>query len=93
VDLTAQPWFGHAPDHRWLRGQVQFSRAANAWRLRYASVDENDPYGGSVTLVGDDLSTLQDGQHVRVEGGLLDPDRREAGTPFRVSSIRPADRP
>jgi hypothetical protein len=88
VDLTAQPWFGHGDDHSWLNGQVQYLRSANTWRLHYASVDDNDPYGGTVTLVGDDaLRKLKDGQYVRVCGSPVEPDRREAGSPYRVTSF------
>src|SRR5947209_7470472 len=45
VDLTAKPWFGHAPDYSWLSGEVTFS-AGSGWKLRFASVDESNPYGG-----------------------------------------------
>ncbi len=94
VDLTAQECFGHAPDHAWLSGEVHYSRAANAWRLRYASVDENDPYDGTVTLVGhEQLATLHDGQHVRVEGSLLDAQRKESGSPYRVTVLEPVELP
>jgi hypothetical protein len=88
VDLTAQPWFGHGDDHSWLSGQVLYSHSTKTWRLHYASVDDNDPYGGTVTLVGDDtLHQLKDGQYVRVCGSPIDPDRRAADAPYRVTSF------
>jgi hypothetical protein len=87
VDLTAQPWFGSADDHSWLNGQVLYSRSTKNWRLHYASVDDNDAYGGTVTLLAtDELKGLKDGQYVRVCGCPVDPDRREVGAPYRVTS-------
>ena len=89
VDLTAQPWFSHAPDHSWLAGQLRFSKSDTCWRLRYASLDENDPYDGEVTLVDyPQLDCLKDGQYVRVSGHIVDPGRKEIGTAFRVSSMQ-----
>src|SRR5262249_2401425 len=67
VDLTAQPWFKHAPDYSWLVGQLHHSKSENCWRLRYASLDENDPYDGEVTLTDcDAMKDLHDGQAVKV---------------------------
>jgi hypothetical protein len=94
VDLTAQPWFGRADDHSWLSGQVLYSTSTNTWRLHYASVDDNDAYGGTVTLLaGDQLKGLKDGQSVRVHGRPIDPDRREAGSPYRVASFEVIEHP
>jgi hypothetical protein len=93
VDLTAQPWFKHTPDYSALEGQVSYSHIDKAWRLRFASLDEIDSYGGSVTLVDNPaLEGLKEGQHVRVQGRLVDPDRHEAGSAYKVQSLQPADR-
>jgi hypothetical protein len=90
VDLTAQPWFSHAPDYSWLAGQLRFSKSNTSWRLRYASLDENDPYDGEVTLVDyPQIDCLKDGQYVRVSGHLVDPERKELGSHYRVSSMQP----
>jgi hypothetical protein len=71
VDTTAQPFFSHADDYTWLQGQVEYSHLSKAWRLRYASVDSEDAYGGSVTLAESNLlQKLKDGQYVRVEGRI-----------------------
>lgn len=71
VDITAKPGFAHAPDYSWLNGEVQYSTISKTWRLRYASVDEDDPYGGSVTLApGSHLESLEDGTMVHVVGQL-----------------------
>jgi hypothetical protein len=88
VDLTAQPWFKHAPDYSWLVGELRYSKSENCWRLRYASLDENDPYDGEVTLLDYTPSAdLHDGHYVKVVGRLTDPSRKELGSPFKVSSM------
>jgi hypothetical protein len=90
VDITASPCFSHADDYRWLKGQVQYSPFNKTWRLRYASVDETDRYGGSVTLMSDrDLdSNLKDGQYVSVQGGLMDPEGKGTAPTYRVDSLQ-----
>jgi hypothetical protein len=85
------PTFGHAPDYAWLRGEVQQSRRGT--RLRYAPVDEVDPYGGSVTLVGNvQIEGLRDGQFVRVRGQLLHPEAHTAAPAYKVLAVEPAGR-
>jgi hypothetical protein len=94
VDLTAQPWFSHAPDYSWLAGQLHFSKSNTSWLLRYASLDENDPYDGEVTLVDyPQVDCLRDGQYVRVSGHLDEPERKEFGSHYRVSSMQPIQNP
>jgi hypothetical protein len=94
VDLTVQPWFGCAEDHSWLNGQLMYSRATDTWRLHYASVDDADPYGGTVTLVGhEELKGLKDGGYVKVYGSPADPDRREPYSPYHVVSFEVVERP
>jgi hypothetical protein len=86
ADITADPCFAHASDYTWLQGELQYLHGRNAWRVRYASVDEEDRYGGGVTLVGPGLSSsLKDGQMVRVTGRILDTDSHD-GT-YRADSI------
>jgi hypothetical protein len=85
--------FGHAQDYAWLMGKLQYSRFNKTWRLRYASVDEVDPYGGSVTIVDDlRVAGLKDGQYVRVEGQLLNPELKSIAPPYEVNSIQPLDK-
>jgi hypothetical protein len=106
ADVTAQPFFSHAPDYSWLQGQVEYSHFGNSWRLRYSSVDESDSYGGSVTLLDNNLlQNLKDGQYVRVQGHLASdtevqqathfPDRtagRNISPLYHVDMVRPVDR-
>ncbi len=95
VDLTAAPCFGHAPDFSWLSGQVEYSRIKNEWRLRYASVDETDRYGGRVILIENaHAGYLSDGQYVRVRGRLVNP-QGPAGSPayYRIEGFKVIDHP
>jgi hypothetical protein len=89
VDITANPSFSHAPDYHWLCGQVLYSKHNNAWRLRYASVDEEDPYGGSVTLAEDPrVANLKDGQFVRVEGQFITREDKGIAPPYQVDNLQ-----
>jgi hypothetical protein len=64
----------------------------NTWRLRYAPIDQEDPYGGSVVLDGGaELSKLRDGQHVRVRGELIPPPDRASSAHYRVLAIEVLD--
>jgi hypothetical protein len=93
VDITAQPWFQHAPDYSWLAGQLRYCKPENCWKLRYASLDENDRYNGEVTLIDyPALEYLKDGQYVRVNGQLVDPSKREAGSVYKVASMQPVQK-
>jgi hypothetical protein len=94
VDLTASPCFGHAPDYAWLSGQVEHSRILGAWRLRYASVDESDRFGGSVTLVeNSQAGYLRDGDYVRVEGHLVDPSSTDHSPAYNIEAFKIIDKP
>jgi hypothetical protein len=87
VDLSAAPCFSHAPDYSWLVGQVEHSRAAREWRLRYASVDEADRFGGRVVLIENQhVGYLADGQYVQVRGHLVNTDRSEDAR-YRIESF------
>jgi len=87
VDITAQPSFAHAEDYSWLNGQLQHTH--KGWRLRYASVDEVDQYGGSVTLTDESkLSEMKDGDLVRVHGRLLNMEDRRIDPPYDMLSIQ-----
>jgi hypothetical protein len=88
VDITADSRFGHSNDYSTLCGQLQYHRSSKAWRLRYASVDEDDPYGGSVTLAEDPrLERCQDGQFVRICGQLSTPTGRAIAPLYQIRTI------
>jgi hypothetical protein len=87
-DITARACFDHAADYSWLSGELQHAEGSNAWRLRYASVDENDAYGGSVTLMGSaSLAGFKNGQSVRLTGHMADPQSHVPSPVYVVSNI------
>jgi hypothetical protein len=92
AEPAAKPGFGHAEDYAWVCGQLEhFGRT---WRLRYASLDEEDPHGGSVTLATETtLDEQRNGQFVRLHGHLVDPDSRASAPAYRVDSIDTVNRP
>jgi hypothetical protein len=91
TDVTAKPGMEHAENYGWLKGELQYLHGSNTWNLRYASVDEEDKFGGSVTLV--DMGrqhNFQSGQMVKVEGEVLDPETKPIGGQsfkYRVRNI------
>jgi hypothetical protein len=87
VDTTAQPSFSHAEDYSSLSGQLQHTH--KGWRLRYASVDETDTYGGSVTLRDESrVAGMNDGDLVRVHGRLFNPDDKGIAPSYEIMSIQ-----
>jgi hypothetical protein len=81
--------FGHDPNYRWLVGTLDYSRIQEAWLLRYVPFEEDDRYGGCVTLVGFvPPPALKPGQRVRVEGSLVDPNSRQLRPAFQVQNFR-----
>ncbi len=93
ADTTADPCFAHADDYHWLTGQLQHSHFNKNWRLRYASVDEVDRYGGSVTLPDDArLEQFKDGDYVRVEGRLQNAGEHAIAPTYQLDSIQAAPR-
>ena len=90
ADITADPCFAHAPDYSWLTGELQYLADEHAWRIRYASVDEDDQYGGSLTLVDcGPMTNYLSGQKVRIEGHPNDGDSNDGSTTYKVTSISP----
>jgi hypothetical protein len=80
--------FGRAPDYGWLQGELLFSSVRGVWRLRYAAADDDDAYGGSVTLVNvDSHLALQAGQSVRVKGRLINPRSTEPSPYYHVRNL------
>jgi hypothetical protein len=78
--------WGHTDDFKSVTGQIQLWR--QTVRLRYAPVDQEDPYGGFVVLQGDgEVAKLREGQHVRVRGILIAPENRNHAANFKVQAI------
>jgi hypothetical protein len=87
--LPGRPEFNHAPDYTCLTGELEYIRARNVWRLRYAPPDQEDRHGGTVLLVGDNLPPdCKSGQIVRVQGQLVNPNSEEARPPYWVQSFQ-----
>ena len=77
--------FGQANNYQVVVGQLsQFRRA---WKLRYAAIESDDKYGGSLSLTGENLDHLKDGQMVRVEGMVLPSEDRASGARYQVHRI------
>jgi hypothetical protein len=88
ADITAKPGYAHAPDYSWVAGELQFLHARKVWRVRYASVEEEDRYGGGMTLIdAGPMTEFQDGQMVRVEGQVADVTSHDSE--YRVHHIQP----
>ena len=68
---------------------MHYSAQKDQWRLRFASLDDEDRYGGSVTLDGAnrEMQGLHDGMMARVEGGLVDVDSRQPSPLYHVRDI------
>lgn len=89
-DITARPEFRHSEDYGELVGQlVQVRRPDGVvWVVRFASVDDSDVLGGSVTLHEPGaMAGFSDGQLVRVQGRLLDPNSTAMRPYYRAHSI------
>ncbi len=83
ADLSAAPCFAHAPDYTWIVGRVEYCNTKKEWRLRYASVDESDGFGGRVTLVQNQhVQLLAEGMYIQVHGHLVNPASAGSGPIF-----------
>jgi len=84
--------FGHARDFSWMVGQLRHVHVnGGSWKLRYAPLDVQDQWGGSVILAQDArIDRFRDGDFVYVEGEILAtrPTVYLAGPLYRISKIR-----
>jgi hypothetical protein len=80
----------HAPDYRWLVGRLHYVHVRDVWRIRYASPEDDDRYGGVMTLIEPaPMTGFRNGQLVRVEGHVLDPDSPGPSPAYVVRIIEP----
>lgn len=86
--LAGDGQFAHDANYQWLVGTVDYSRIQQAWVLRYVPVEEEDRYGGCVTLVTNRPMNFKQGQTLRVQGALIDPDSQQLRPAFQVQDIR-----
>jgi hypothetical protein len=80
----------HAADFSWIVGQLEFLNMKNQWRVRYASYDADDKFGGVVALSGVDhvAGQLKEGMAVRLQGQLVESDSKKASPEYFVHDIR-----
>ena len=82
-------------DYSWLRGTLEYSNVRGGmWKVRYAPLSIDDPYGGSVVLDSDPTEAgLKNGDIVLVEGKISRPNGRPGlPTPlYQVQNIRRLD--
>lgn len=92
ASAPGEPRFGHDAKYHQLVGVLDYSRIQEAWILRFVSYEDDDRYGGSVTLVVPSrMMRFRAGQTVRVEGDLIDPESRQLRPAFQVRSIHAAE--
>lgn len=88
---SSEPRYGHDANYHSLIGILDYSRIQQAWVLRYVSYEDDDRYGGCVTLVvPSSPMRFKPGQTVRVEGELIDPESRQLRPAFQVQKIQAA---
>jgi hypothetical protein len=88
ADITANSNFAHAPDYSWVSGELQHFGNSDEWRIRYASVDEDDQYGGSMVLSGATSSAdLKPGLIVRIVGHVIEADPNKGHPSYIVTGI------
>jgi hypothetical protein len=91
---------GHADDYSWVTGQLYYVHSSGGlWVVRYATVDTEDKYGGSVVLApAVNMKNFREGDLVSVAGGIADDGRasKNLGGPSyqanHVELIERADR-
>ncbi len=77
--------YGKAKDYSWLIGRV--IRTRKGIQLRYAGVDQQDRYGGSVRLVNNArVAELKDGWWVKVQGTLQS--YQNISPPYLVNKVQ-----
>ncbi len=91
---ATEPAFGHSSDYRWLLGVVQkINTPVSMTKVRYARLDEQDAWGGSMVLADDiRLDEFEDGDVVYIEGQILAdrPSLYVSGPLYRSNVIRKA---
>ena len=101
LDLPIRKQFvnkiGAAEDYSWITGQLFYVHAdGGRWVLRYAGVDQEDKYGGSVVLKpAAEMRNFREGDLVSVNGEILGDTRasKHLGGPlYRVTSISMIER-
>ena len=86
-DIAAPASYGHGSDFSWISGEVQLWR--KDIRMRYASLDEADQFGGSLSLVGEEhLEQLKDGDQLKLIGHVVIHDAKRGGPAYYVEGMQ-----
>ncbi|MFQ5731696.1 MAG: hypothetical protein ACE5KM_07060 [Planctomycetaceae bacterium] len=84
--------YGHARDFSWLMGNLHHVHVnGGSWKIRYAPLDQQDFWGGSVVLSEDvRIDQFKDGDFVYAEGEIIvrRPTVYLAGPLYRITKIR-----
>ncbi len=87
--LLPKTLFDRSRDYSYLVGTLEPGRQEGTWCVRFCPLDEEDRFGGSVTLTDiGDTSKFSHGQWVRVEGQLVDPDNSRSKPEYKVQSVK-----
>ena len=107
LDLTAQPdgkvkigfqkKIGHGDNYEWITGQLSYMHVdGGVWVVRYAGLEEEDRFGGSVVLApAVSMKNFREGDLVRVHGEVLDQGHSShhlGGPLYRVNSVQILER-
>jgi hypothetical protein len=95
IGFTPTSRYGHAGDHSWLKGRLEYSQAKRQWKLRYIPIDgQADQYGGSVELSKTSLlSGFERGDYVEVNGRLTESTASDDYSPeYELTQIRRIER-
>jgi hypothetical protein len=92
VEKRFQEKVGHGEDYSWITGQLLYVHVdGGLWVIRYASVGEEDKYGGSAVLApAVNMKNYREGDLVSVSGEVLDQGRASphlGGCLYRASTI------
>jgi hypothetical protein len=88
---------GHEDDYSWITGQLQYIHAdGGLWVVRYATVDTEDKFGGSVVLAPTvNMKNFREGDLVSVRGEILSEQRAShavGGPLYRAVAVDMIDR-
>jgi hypothetical protein len=87
----------NAPDYSWLTGELFYIHADKGlWVVRYAPVDKEDRYGGSVVLAAAvSMENFREGDLVTVHGEILNEGRASkylGGPLYRTVNVKLEER-
>jgi hypothetical protein len=86
------PLIGSAADYSWVTGQLIYTHVdGGTWVVRYAPVENEDRYGGSVVLANSvSMTDYREGDLVKVNGEILHEGRANiylGGPLYRPASV------